>query len=350
MWDSLISWSKKEFTHLPWRKMRTLYGTLVSEIMLQQTTVSTVLNHFERFLQEFPDLKSLAQASDDELLVAWKGLGYYRRARNLKVIAETVFNDHKAQIPSEIDTLMTIKGIGPYTANALVAIGMDKRGLAVDANLERVLSRFYGLKTPKGPKLQKQIQQLFLEKKICTEQDVSHRALNEALMDLGRTICQAKRVSCELCPLKKKCVAFKTQSSLLYPMESEAQKMTKDHDLYLTLIRVVVVKGKKVLAYQKVKGEWLEGQWELPTFVIETNDASFKQYSKFKAKLDTSELPSIKTGITKYSIENRILKISEDEFKLFSSNESYEWRDPSQKESNLSTASFKCLKKVNVIS
>ncbi len=346
MWDSLISWSQKEFTHLPWRKQRTLYGTLVSEIMLQQTTVSTVLNHYERFLKEFPHLKSLAQASEDELLVAWKGLGYYRRARNLKAIAETVFRDHGAEIPEDIEVLMKIKGIGPYTANALVAIGMDKRGLAVDANLERVLSRYYGLKTPKGPKLQKQIQQLFLEKKICFEKDVSYRALNEALMDLGRTICQANRVACELCPLKKKCVAFKTQAPLTFPMGADLVSATKAQDLSLKLLRVVVKKNGQVLAYQKEKGEWLEGQWELPTFVLETNDPLFKQYPKLNLKVNLDNLPIVKTGITKYSIENFVIEMDAQAFEGLKSEKKFAWKSISERESNLSTATLKCLQKI----
>ncbi len=349
MWDSLISWSQKEFTHLPWRQKRSLYGTLVSEIMLQQTTVSTVLNHFDRFLKEFPHLESLAQASEDELLIAWKGLGYYRRARSLKTIAETVFREHQSEIPEDIEILMKIKGIGPYTANALVAIGMDMRGLAVDANLERVLSRYYGLKTAKGPKLQKQIQQLFLERKICFEKDVSYRALNEALMDLGRTICQANRVSCELCPLKKKCAAFKTQAPLSYPMEAGAQKKAKAQDLTLSLLRIVVRKKNQILAYKKVKGEWLEGQWELPTFVIETNDPSFKQYPKLSVDLELEDLPLVKTGITKYSIENHVIMLELNKFQMLKDAKEFIWRDIAEKESNFSTASIKCLQKIELI-
>lgn len=349
MWDSLISWSQKEFTHLPWRKKRTLYGTLVSEIMLQQTTVSTVLNHYERFLKEFPHLKSLAEATEDELLIAWKGLGYYRRAKNLKAIAESVFKNYGAEIPDDINVLMTIKGIGPYTANALVAIGLDKRGLAVDANLERVLSRYYGLKTLKGPKLQKQIQQLFLEKKICFEKEVSYRALNEALMDLGRTICQANRVSCELCPLKKKCAAFKSESPLSYPYGSAEQKKNKSMDLTVKLLRVIVMKGDQILAYQKTKGEWLEGQWEIPTFVIETNDPGFKQYPLLKKEVPTESLESIKSGITKYSIENKILKMTQAEFKSLHSDKVFEWKTIVDRTSNFSTTTLKCLKKIRLL-
>jgi A/G-specific adenine glycosylase len=349
MWDSLIAWSQKEFTHLPWRQRRTLYGTLVSEIMLQQTTVSTVLNHFERFLKEFPHLKSLALASEEELLIAWKGLGYYRRAKNLKAIAETVFKDHASDIPEDIDLLMKIKGIGPYTANALVAIGMDKRGLAVDANLERVLSRYYGLKSPKGPKLQKQIQQLFLEKKICFEKEVSYRALNEALMDLGRTICQANRVACELCPLKKKCAAFKAQAPLDYPMGAALVSASKAQEFSVTLVRIVVKKNDQVLCYQKQKGEWLEGQWELPTFVIATNDPLFKQYPTFPNALTVEDLPLVKTGITKYNLENRILAMDSKTFKALQSERDFVWKTIHERESNFSTATLKCLKKIKLL-
>ena len=166
MWSQLLTWSGREFGHLPWRKNRTLYRTLVSEIMLQQTTVSTVLQHYERFLVRFPDLQSLAKASEEELLVAWKGLGYYRRAKNLKKIAEAIARDWNGEFPEQGADLQMISGIGPYTSNALISIGMDRPALAVDANLERVLARLYGLKTTKGSRLQKQILQLFLENKI----------------------------------------------------------------------------------------------------------------------------------------------------------------------------------------
>src|SRR6478672_3587331 len=104
----LLTWSKTEFSHLPWRKNRSLYRTLVSEIMLQQTTVGTVKNHYDRFLVRFPTLESLAAATEDELTVAWKGLGYYRRARNLKKIAEAIANDHGGKFPKDVEHLMEI--------------------------------------------------------------------------------------------------------------------------------------------------------------------------------------------------------------------------------------------------
>lgn len=343
MWSQLLTWSKKEFEHLPWRRQRSLYGTLVSEIMLQQTTVTTVLSHFDRFLKQFPDLKSLAVASEQEMLVAWKGLGYYRRAKNLKNIAEILVRDYGESFPEDLDELQCIKGIGPYTANALVAIGMDKPALAVDANLERVLARVFGLKTPKGPRLQKQIQQLFVEKKIIPDRHHSFRELNEALMDLGRTICQAKKAACEICPLKKNCQAFKEKKPLAYPVSTEASaKKSVEHNL--KLLRVVVKKGDKVIAYQKTQGEWLEGQWELPTFVLSCDDETFKQYPKTKRKISPDDMARVKTGITKYSIENYILLISPEEWKCWSFERPTKWVLINDAESNLSTASTKCLK------
>lgn len=343
MWSQLLTWSKKEFEHLPWRRQRSLYGTLVSEIMLQQTTVTTVLSHFERFLKQFPDLKSLAASTEQEMLIAWKGLGYYRRAKNLKNIAEILVRDYGEAFPEDLEELQRIKGIGPYTANALVAIGMDKPALAVDANLERVLARVFGFKTPKGPRLQKQIQQLFVEKKIIPERHHSFRELNEALMDLGRTICQAKKAACEICPLKKNCQAFMEKKPLAYPVSTMAgTKKSVEHNL--KLLRVVVKRGDRVLAYQKAKGEWLEGQWELPSFVMTCDDEKFKQYPVLKTKISTEGLQMVKTGITKYSIENHILLISPEEWKGWNFERPTKWVLINDSDSNLSTASTKCLK------
>ncbi|MBY0516548.1 MAG: hypothetical protein K2P81_06560 [Bacteriovoracaceae bacterium] len=343
MWANLISWSKKEFSDLPWRRKRSVYGTLVSEIMLQQTTVSTVINHFERFITKYPTLSAIARMSDEEMLLAWKGLGYYRRAKNLKKIAEIIVSDYEDEIPCDLDLLLKINGIGPYTANAIVGIGYDKPALAVDANLERVLARIYGIETPKGPRLQKQILQLFLEKKIIPQRHLSFRELNEALMDLGRTICQSKKAACEICPLKKECQAFKTNKVKQIPVISEEASKKVSHEL--KLLRIVVKTSEGVMAYKKGQGQWLEGQWEIPTFVISCDDKNFKQYPKAKDEIDFNKLPFIKTGITKYSIENYILTLSVKQWKSFAINGEYEWLK-GEEINHLSTSSLKCLEKI----
>lgn len=347
MFKALIHWSEKEFSHLPWRCKRSLYRTLVSEIMLQQTTVGTVLNHFERFLERFPNLESLAVASEAELLVAWKGLGYYRRARSLKKIAETLVSEYKGQFPKDIESLQKITGIGPYTANALVAIGMGHPGLAVDANLERVLARIFGYDVAKGPALQKFISKEFSEDRLVPERDISFRGLNEALMDLGRTICQANRASCEICLMKKKCVAFKSGKPLSYPLQGKTKTKSVDHEL--ELLRLIVEKSGSVLVYQKEEKEWLAGQWELPTFVISSTDPKMKQYPQWSHKLDKQKLKSLKTGITKYTIINYLMEEKETKAKKLLGNRKKEWRRLDDPHANFSTATIKALKKVDLL-
>jgi A/G-specific adenine glycosylase len=312
--------------------------------MLQQTTVGTVLNHFERFLIEYPTIADLAKASEEEICISWKGLGYYRRARSLRSLAIQIMENHKGVIPTDLEKLMKLKGIGPYTSNAIVAIGADKRGLAVDANIERVLARFFGFKEIKGSKLQKKIWESFHSNKILTEMNaLSPRALNEAFMDLGRILCQARKASCTLCPLASKCVAKNSGDPLSYPMEGEKKA---SEDLFIKILRVIVRDGKKILVYQKSDKEWLAGQWELPSFIIETNDESLKQYPPLKMKKVFTELPMIKTGITKYTIENYILEIGLDEFQKVTRGikKNYEFKLNNER-LNLSTTSIKVLKK-----
>ncbi len=342
----LIQWSREEFSNLPWRHNRTLYGTLVSEIMLQQTTVGTVKNHYEKFLQRFPNLKSLANATEEDLLVAWKGLGYYRRARNLKKISEHIFEHHKGNFPESIEELQKIVGIGPYTSHALMAIGRDERGLAVDANLERVIARLYGIKLEKGIKLQKHILQLFQSDSIFKGFRDSWRDLNEGLMDLGRTYCQSRKASCDLCPLKKECEAFNEKTPLAYPLEGKKKTTKADEEHELHLLRVIVLKNKKILAYKKDSSEWLAGQYEIPTLILSTTDAQLKQYPFLKKKIKIEELKTFKTGITKYKIVNYIYPTTEKDLKALGWKIKVEWRNVEEESSNLSTATYKAIKKV----
>ena len=341
---TLIKWSQKEFSELPWRKDRTLYRTLVSEIMLQQTTVGTVKNHFDRFIHRFPDLKSLAMASESELLVAWKGLGYYRRAKNLKKIAEALFNEHGGKFPKAKEQLELIPGIGPYTSSALISIGMDLPALAIDANLERVIARLFGIKTEKGPKLHKEIHQLFHEKKIFAKVS-SYRALNEALMDLGRNYCQARKASCDLCPMNKECVAASSAKPLNFPVELKTKKKDEEHEIHL--LRFYVLKNNKLLVYKKNDSEWLSGQFEVPTAILKTTDDKLKQYPKILTQ-DFEVNFKFKTGITKYTIHNHVVIVKESELKKMKLWD-LEWRDWQDEHANLSTATIKGLKKLLAI-
>jgi len=348
MFKKLITWSEKEFADLPWRKKRSMYRTLVSEIMLQQTTVSTVLNHFERFISEYPNIETLASSTEEQITMSWKGLGYYRRARNLRKAAIDIHEKFNGRIPTKMEKLLEINGVGPYTASALIAIGNNKPALAVDANLERVLARIYGVKTEKGPKLQKEIQALYESCVVLPNlEKLGPRAINEALMDLGRVYCQAKKADCDLCMLRSKCTAFQSGNPLDFPMVKE--KVKESHDL--ELLRLVVLKGDKVLSYQKSEIEWLSGQWELPTFVISTSDHGLKQYPKASSALnkkDVKRLKTFKTAITKYKITNRILQISESEFKKLKLAGKFSFVSQDPAKTNHATSTLKIFKKIEL--
>ena len=338
----LLIWSNSNYKDLPWRKSRTLYKTLVSEIMLQQTTVGTVVNHFERFIKTYPDFKSLAASTEEEICMAWKGLGYYRRARNLRLAAIDIAG-RNSRVPTKHEELKEIHGIGDYTASALIAIGRNKPALALDANLERVISRLYSISEVKGPKLQRKIQELFASGFIFPQLEKSGpRAVNEALMDLGRVFCQANRTDCNLCPLKNNCQAYQLGTVDKFPVVVDK----KVESFELDLVRFVVKKGKKILAYKKSKKEWLSGQLEIPTYVLKTNDPKLKQYPKLESKLSIKGLKKFKTGITKYKITNYIYEIELKEFeKIVGDRAEFSFVDNNIETKNFSTATLKTMAK-----
>ena len=320
MFTNLIAWSQKHYSNLPWRRKRSLYNTLVSEIMLQQTTVPTVINYFGPFIERFPDLENLGLSREEEVLSAWRGLGYYRRAKNLRLGAVHILTELAGNIPTDYATLISIPGIGPYTANALLSIGQNKKALALDANLERVLARFYGLDHTQGLELKKELTKRFARNTLLPDMDtLGSRALTEALMDLGRTICRADRASCLLCPLTGNCRSHIEGNALNRPVRSQNKKMTRLYQL--DLLRIVAQKKDTVLAYRKKEGEWLSGQLELPTFIVSGDNKDLTQYPWINKKLELTKLPYIQTAITKYRIKNYILSCSlkefQDEFRYF---------------------------------
>lgn len=313
----LLTWSLETYEHLPWRQTRSLYRTLVSEIMLQQTTVSTVLARFEPFIEKFPTLEDLAKASEKEVCSAWEGLGYYRRARNLRKAAIYLMEHHSGEFPKSAQKLKKIPGIGDYTANALLAIGMNEEGLGIDANLERVIARYFYIQEEKGPKLQKKIKELYEQKSVLKNLNrVGYRAGHEALMDLGRVFCQAKRADCHICPVKTRCQSrIEAGSPLAIPVVSNKQLEKKKQKDELQLLRVVVRRGQKVVGHERSKGQWLEGQVEIPSFILSSTDKKLDQYPRLhNFDLNEHDVSIIKTGITKYKIKNCVIEMSKKDF------------------------------------
>ena len=284
--------------------MRSLYRTWISEIMLQQTTVATVSKRFDKFIDQFPHVESLASAEEKEILSAWKGLGYYRRAINLHKGAKFILQNHEGKFPLEESELKSIPGIGEYTSAALVGIGQNQPALPLDANLKRVLARYYAVK--------KELQKKFLKDQLFSEMKaLSPRALIEAFMDLGRIHCQANRTECEKCPLSNGCLAYKQKLPLSYGRPSNPSSSPYS----LKLLRVVVIQKEQVLALLKKEGEWLSGQWELPTFILHSDDNKLCQYPLLQTNIDLTNLPQITSRITRYRIQNHILTCNLEQFK-----------------------------------
>ncbi|MBT7610018.1 MAG: A/G-specific adenine glycosylase [Bacteriovoracaceae bacterium] len=351
MFKKMIKWSISEFPDFPWRLRRNLYGTLVSEIMLQQTTVQTVLNHFNRFLDLYPDIQSLAVSSEDDIIKAWKGLGYYRRARNLRAAAIDIQDKFQGKIPLLKEELISINGIGDYTASAIISIGADQVALAIDANIERVFSRIFLLKTLKGKKLQDEIKDKFHAEEFFKHKSIkSYRELNEALMDLGRTICKANSVDCENCTVKKNCLAFIKGRPLELPNIGGKTEKKKAKQSKLHLLRIIVLRESKILVYKKSKKQWLAGQYELPTFVITSEDNKCIQYPLFTGpKINVKNLVSFKSTITRYNIQNSIVEFKLQDFNKSFNLSDYEFIERDCEKTNFAISVDKTLKKYQLI-
>jgi len=212
---SLIFWHKKYGRHdLPWQFDPTPYHIWVSEIMLQQTQVNTVIPYYTRFIDRFPDIQSLANAELDEVLSHWAGLGYYARGRNLYHAAQMICDEHGGTIPASKEKLLTLPGIGRSTASAIMALAFNQRHAILDGNVKRVLSRFYAISGwPGESAVEKQLWQL--AENLTPERNVAQ--YTQAMMDLGATVCTRSQAKCDICPISQRCLARQEESQYKYP-------------------------------------------------------------------------------------------------------------------------------------
>ena len=214
----LISWYKKEQRILPWRENKDPYRVWVSEIMLQQTRVDTVIPYFERFMKQFPTVEDLANADEADVLKAWEGLGYYSRARNLQSAVQEVAESYGGVVPNNPKEIAELKGVGPYTAGAILSIAYDIPHPAVDGNVMRVLSRIIGIwEDIAKPSTRKTFEEV--TRRIISQDDPS--SFNQGMMELGAIVCTPKSPSCLLCPVQEHCRAFSEGSQEELPIKSK---------------------------------------------------------------------------------------------------------------------------------
>ena len=207
-------WSVHGRKDLPWQIDRTAYRVWVSEIMLQQTQVSTVIPYYERFLVQFPDVTALAEADEDSVLNLWTGLGYYSRARNLRAAAIAIVSSFNGEFPRSTDELVTLPGIGPSTAGAIAAIAFKQRAPILDGNVRRVLSRFHAVD---GEPAKAETQAMLWEHAQAHTPSRSVDKYTQAIMDLGATLCTRRNPACTRCPVAGRCDAFAAGDPTAYP-------------------------------------------------------------------------------------------------------------------------------------
>jgi A/G-specific adenine glycosylase len=254
--SSLIPWFRANARDLPWRRDRSPYAVWVSELMLQQTRVETVVPYFERWMQRFPDCASLAAAPLGDVLKAWEGLGYYARARNLHAAAKRVCADFGGQLPSGFEQLRSLPGIGPYTAAAIASFAFGGRHAVLDGNVERVLTRFCAIDAPlKAPATQRGLRDL--ADRLLGDADPA--LFNEAMMELGALVCAPRESACGACPLRGPCRGRRGNPTD-YPTKAATKPVP-------TLVVGAAVTwrddGKFLIALRHPKG-LLGGLWEFP--------------------------------------------------------------------------------------
>jgi A/G-specific adenine glycosylase len=261
----LLDWYDLHARDLPWRRTRDPYAIWISETMLQQTRVDTVIPYYTRFLERFPDVESLADADLQEVYALWTGLGYYSRARNLHGAAQTVVTDWSGELPEHAKSLRELKGIGRYTAGALASIAFGREEALVDGNVIRVLARFLAIREDVG---ETSVVEYFW--RLAEAMVVGKRPgdLNQALMELGATVCTPRSPGCDACPLARDCAGRAAGDPAALPLKKKRTRVRR-----VEAVAAWIERRGRVLAVRRPEGGLLGGLWELPGGELEARES-----------------------------------------------------------------------------
>lgn len=253
----LIVWQKLHGRHdLPWQNTTDPYAIWVSEIMLQQTQVTAVIGYYSKFMQRFPTISALANATQDEVLQHWSGLGYYSRARNLHNAAQTIMDDHGGVFPQDFDTIQTLSGIGRSTAAAIASFAFNQVQTILDGNVKRVLARHFAVEGwPGTPKTEKELWSL--AEGLLPKTDMV--AYTQGLMDLGATLCSRSKPQCLQCPLLSTCEAYQQQRVSQLPTPKPRKTIPEKHTTMLILLQ-----GDHVMLEKRPPSGIWGGLWSFP--------------------------------------------------------------------------------------
>jgi len=292
-YSKLLNWFKKQARPLPWREQYNPYEVAISEYMLQQTQIVTVLPYFDKWTKRWPNWKSLSKANEEDVVSMWSGLGYYSRARRLLVLAQKVVSDYNGHLPSEKEELLKLPGIGDYTASAIASIAFNKASFPVDGNVRRVLSRFYENKmsspsVDQDDVFKKEVDPVF-------EKTKKRRELAQALMELGALVCTPK-ANCVQCPLNKECLGYKHDSFASLPLK---KKKVKAENIFINYCWVYDDKGNTLVKQRPNKGRF-SGFFEPPLIEHADNTTGHKKLMNLIGKEEIKFLKSSISHFTKY--------------------------------------------------
>lgn len=276
-----LEWYHHNQRNLPWRADTDPYHVWISEIMLQQTRVDTVIDYYYRFMERFPTIESLANAQEEELLKAWEGLGYYSRARNLKVAAMQIMEDFSGKFPQTITEISSLKGIGPYTTGAIGSISFKLPEPAIDGNLMRVSSRLFGIDADIAKASNRKIFDEALRSVLSKEEPGD---MNQAFMDLGSGVCKPVAPECEICPLKKFCYAYHTNRQEDFPVKT---KKPRPKDVYF-IAGVIENQHGEYLLTQRSENGLLAKMWHYPL-----EEVTKEQYQLYKQQWEKEAEPTL---------------------------------------------------------
>ena len=263
-----LTWYQQEKRNLPWRYNHDPYRIWISEIMLQQTRVDTVIDYFYRFMEQFPTIQDLANAPEDKLLKVWEGLGYYSRARNLQAAAKQIMEEFGGQFPTTVEEIRSLKGIGPYTAGAISSIAFEIPEPAIDGNVMRVVSRLFCIEADIAKASSRNIFDEAMRKIISQDQPGD---FNQAMMDLGSSICTPTSPQCELCPIQNFCQAYRENRQTAFPVKSKKQK---PKDVYY-VAGIIENRQQEIFLQQRPETGLLANMWLFP--LEEISASRFKE-------------------------------------------------------------------------
>lgn len=299
----LLDWFDKfGRQNLPWQHPRSAYRVWISEIMLQQTQVKTVIPYFNRFIASFPDIQSLAQAPDDQVLALWSGLGYYSRARNIHKTAQIILEQYQGEFPQELDNLVALPGIGPSTAAAIASQAYNLPTAILDGNVKRVLCRYFLVDGwPEQSAIKKKLWDLAQQCMSATR----CADYTQAIMDLGATCCTTRNPNCENCPLHTSCLAYLENTVMLYPHKKIKKKLPIKQQQFLLLFNQ---DNKIYLEKRPPSGIW-GGLWCLPSIAIDDCAEQYINHTYTLNVLRTTNILNMRHTFSHFHLDIKALAI-----------------------------------------